>query len=157
MAEQTCFTGESQAENALTHQQAGFDRAAQEYDQAAREAVSCCSCTGQIHLQGGNAGNDGCSRTTCRAILAFSSSQSIGRDEHRVSQAMHWKSSEENLLSEASAELQRLHKGIPSQTQECAWQFPKQKPPTKIVAFTDADWASNEDGRRSTDTVHLFF
>ena len=38
--------------------------------------------------------------------------------------------------------------------QECAWQSPEQKPPTKIVAFTDADWASNADDRRS---VHVFF
>ena len=41
--------------------------------------------------------------------------------------------------------------------QECAWQFSEQKPPTKIVAFTDADWASNDEDRRSVDTVHLFF
>ena len=40
---------------------------------------------------------------------------------------------------------------------ECAWQFPDQKAPTKIVAFKDADWASNEDDRPSVDTVHLFF
>ena len=41
--------------------------------------------------------------------------------------------------------------------QECAWQFPEQKPPTKIVALTDADWTSNEDDRCSADIVHLFF
>ena len=31
---------------------------------------------------------------------------------------------------------------------ECARQFPEHKAPTKIVAFTDADWTSNEDDRR---------
>ena len=40
---------------------------------------------------------------------------------------------------------------------ECAWQFPEHKAPTKIVAFTDADWTSNEDDRRSVDTVHQLF
>ena len=37
---------------------------------------------------------------------------------------------------------------------ECAWRFPELKAPT---AFTDADLVSNEDDRRSVDTVHLFF
>ena len=40
---------------------------------------------------------------------------------------------------------------------ECASQFPEQKAPTKIAAFTDADWASNVHDRRSVDVVHLFF
>ena len=32
----------------------------------------------------------------------------------------------------------------------------EQTAPTKIVAFTDSDWASNEDDRRSVDSAPLF-
>ena len=37
--------------------------------------------------------------------------------------------------------------------EECAWKFPEQKPPTKIVAYQ----VSNEEDQRSVDTVPLFF
>ena len=45
LAEQTCFTGQEQGRHALNFQQANFERAAQEYDQAARDEVHVCSCT----------------------------------------------------------------------------------------------------------------
>ena len=45
-----------------------------------------------------------------------------------------------------------IHTNCLVDKQECAWQLPEQKPP-----FKDAAWASNEDDRRSLNTMHLFF
>ena len=40
---------------------------------------------------------------------------------------------------------------------KCAWQFQVHKAPTLVFAFAYSDWASNEEDRRSVDSVHIFF
>ena len=38
---------------------------------------------------------------------------------------------------------------------ECAWYFKYQEMPAEVLAYADADWASNGDSRRSVDCCHL--
>ena len=44
------FFGRDKGRHALNFQQAGFERAAQEYEQAARDQVHVCSCTCQEQM-----------------------------------------------------------------------------------------------------------